>query len=92
MLYGRREHNFINGCIKFDFAAKKLRKFRTGTLSVMGESHAGWHQVKPHQLPAHTNEGRRPKLDLMPIQVSTYADVLERYAGVSAVNVGISLR
>jgi hypothetical protein len=87
MLDSGRERKFINDGAKFNFTAEECRKFRTATFSAMGKAHARRHQTKARQLPACTDQDRHKKLDLMPIQVSAYSDIVDRYANISAVDV-----
>ena len=53
----------------------------------MGKSYAGRHQANARQLPAYSDQGRHKKFDLMPIQVSADADIVERYANISAIDI-----
>jgi len=43
--------------------------------------------VKTRQLPAYADQERYHKLDLMPIQVSAYSDIVDRYANIFAVDI-----
>src|ERR1700724_3298225 len=80
------KYDFIDARAKFNIAAEKFNHFRR-VFSSMGESHADWHQVEACQLPAHTNQRRHKKFDLMQILVSANTDILERYANIFALNI-----
>ena len=45
---------------------------------MMDKSDTGGHQMKARQLPAYANQRHNEKLDLMPIQVTANADVINR--------------
>src|SRR3954452_3470214 len=53
----------------------------------MNKTYVGWHQSNARQLSAHADQHRHKKFNLMPIQVSTNTNIVERYGNISAVNI-----
>src|ERR1700754_2223217 len=52
----------------------------------MSEPQPAWHKPKPCQLAAGPHQGRDPKLDLVPIQMTAHSDIAERHADRPIVN------
>src|SRR5262245_44221014 len=81
-----RKQEFISSSTKLDFGSEEFSHLGAFRVATMGQPDMDWHNSNARQLSTQADESGRETLDLVPIEVTTDADVAVGNAKVFATN------
>jgi len=69
------KQEFISGGTKLDIGSEEFSHLGAFRIAAMGQPDMGWHNSNACQLPTQADKSGRERFDLVPIQVTTDADI-----------------